>query len=120
MKNSLKLEEFCLFSLSIFLFCQLNISWWWFIVCFFVPDISMLGYVLGNRVGAMLYNFFHHKGIAILFYLTGCFLENEILQFTGALLLSHSSFDRIFGYGLKYNQGFKFTHLGEIGKEKNG
>ncbi|HZJ19645.1 MAG TPA: DUF4260 family protein [Pricia sp.] len=23
--------------------------------------------------------------------------------------------DRIFGYGLKYNKGFKFTHLGEIG-----
>jgi hypothetical protein len=26
--------------------------------------------------------------------------------------------DRMMGYGLKYNEGFKFTHLGTIGKAK--
>lgn len=27
----------------------------------------------------------------------------------------HAAMDRIFGYGLKYEKGFKYTHLGEIG-----
>jgi len=33
------------------------------------------------------------------------------------ILFGHSSMDRIFGYGLKTNQGFKFTHLGTIGNK---
>lgn len=33
-------------------------------------------------------------------------------------MLGHSAMDRLFGYGLKYNKGFKYTHLGEIGREK--
>ncbi|MEO6611453.1 MAG: DUF4260 family protein [Chitinophagaceae bacterium] len=31
--------------------------------------------------------------------------------------VGHSSMDRMFGYGLKTNEGFKYTHLGMIGKE---
>jgi hypothetical protein len=31
-------------------------------------------------------------------------------------LLGHSSFDRVLGYGLKYDDDFKHTHLGWIGK----
>nr|WP_227009131.1 DUF4260 family protein [Christiangramia fulva] len=34
----------------------------------------------------------------------------------GIILFARSSFDRMPGYGLKYEKGYKFTHLGEIGK----
>jgi len=30
--------------------------------------------------------------------------------------LAHIGFDRALGYGLKYNAGFGFTHLGRIGR----
>jgi hypothetical protein len=30
--------------------------------------------------------------------------------------LAHIGLDRALGYGLKYNAGFVFTHLGRIGK----
>ncbi|MGB8400729.1 DUF4260 family protein [Bradyrhizobium sp.] len=30
--------------------------------------------------------------------------------------LAHIGFDRALGYGLKYQAGFGFTHLGRIGK----
>ncbi|MGI9550678.1 MAG: DUF4260 domain-containing protein, partial [Aurantibacter sp.] len=79
------------------------------------PDISMLGYILGNKVGAFTYNLFHHKGLAITIYLLGIYLSLPLLQLVGILLFSHASMDRIFGYGLKYDKGFKYTHLGEIG-----
>jgi hypothetical protein len=31
--------------------------------------------------------------------------------------LAHIGFDRALGYGLKYANGFGFTHLGRIGKQ---
>lgn len=62
------------------------------------------------------YNIFHHKGIALLIYALGYYLNIETIQLTGIILFSHSAMDRIFAYGLKYEKGFKYTHLGEIGK----
>ncbi|HIB37712.1 DUF4260 domain-containing protein [Mesonia sp.] len=116
MKTSLKLEELAMLLLGIFLFSQLNFSWWWFIGLFLAPDLGMLGYLINTKVGAFTYNLFHHKFVAIAIYFFGIFITSEIVQMIGILLFSHASFDRIFGYGLKYEKGFKFTHLGEIGK----
>ncbi|OXA92823.1 DUF4260 domain-containing protein [Flavobacterium hercynium] len=116
MKTVIKLEELGLFLLGIYLFSLLNYQWWWFLVLILVPDFSMLGYVISNKAGAFSYNVFHHKGLAILVYLAGCFLKIEVLQLIGIILLAHSAMDRAFGYGLKYETGFKYTHLGEIGK----
>jgi hypothetical protein len=76
----------------------------------------MLGYLVNTRVGAITYNLFHHKGIAIVFYLLGVFLTIPELTLVGVVLFGHSSFDRVLGYGLKYSDNFKNTHLGWIGK----
>lgn len=116
MKTIIKLEEAALFILGIFLFNRLNFEWWWFLVLILAPDLSMLGYLFGNKSGAFFYNIFHHKGIALLIYGIGYYLCIETIQLAGIILFSHSAMDRIFGYGLKYEKGFKYTHLGEIGK----
>ncbi len=105
-----------MFVLGIYLFNQLDYAWWWFLVLLLTPDIGMLGYLFGNRAGAIGYNLFHHKGVAILVYLLGTYFSIPLWQLIGIILFSHSAFDRIMGYGLKYEKGFKFTHLGEIGK----
>ncbi|WP_264566408.1 DUF4260 domain-containing protein [Flavobacterium sp. N3904] len=116
MKTIIKLEELGLFILGIYFFSQLNYAWWWFLVLILVPDFSMIGYVFGNKVGALCYNMVHHRGIAIAVYLVGIYCSNSAVQLWGVILFTHSSMDRLFGYGLKYETGFKFTHLGEIGK----
>ncbi len=116
MNLSLKIEEFAMLLLGIWAFSLLDFSWWWFVGLFFVPDIGMIGYTINNRIGAFLYNLFHHKGIAIIIGLIGILIKSEWLELTGIILFAHSSFDRMLGYGLKYQKGFKFTHLGEIGK----
>ncbi len=116
MKTIIKLEELGLFILGIYLFSLLNYQWWWFLVLILAPDFSMLGYLFGNKSGAFFYNIFHHRGIAVLVYILGFYFKIEILQLAGIILFSHSAMDRFFGYGLKYEGGFKYTHLGEIGK----
>ena len=117
MKILLKLEALGLFLLGIFLFSTLNYSWWWFLVLILVPDMGMLGYLVNSKIGAWTYNLCHHQGLAILIFLVGTVvIPSEILSLAGIILFSHAAMDRIFGYGLKYEEGFKFTHLGQIGK----
>jgi ABC-type nitrate/sulfonate/bicarbonate transport system permease component len=99
-------------------FLHLSVSWWLWIPLFFLPDISMLGYLAGTKVGAFTYNLFHHKGVAIIVAAIGLYLANNIIIAIGILLFAHSSFDRMFGYGLKYPDSFQHTHLGMIGKKK--
>ncbi|WP_439127513.1 DUF4260 domain-containing protein [Polaribacter sp.] len=117
MKNTLKLEEFAMFGFSIFLYNQLDFSWWLYLALFFLPDISFLGYVISTKVGAVFYNILHHKGIAIALYLLGVYSDNNYLQLAGIVLFGHASFDRILGYGLKYSDSFNNTHLGKIGNK---
>lgn len=116
MKTLIQLEEAAMLSLGIYLFSLLPFAWWWFPALLLAPDLSMIGYAAGNKIGAWAYNFAHHKGIAIAIYITGTYTNQPMLQLTGIILFSHSCMDRLFGYGLKYEKGFKFTHLGEIGK----
>lgn len=116
MKTIIKLEELGLFILGIYFFSQLNYACWWFLMLILVPDFSMIGYVFGDKVGAFCYNLAHHRGIAIAVYLVGIYFSNTAIQLSGVILFAHSAMDRLFGYGLKYESGFKYTHLGEIGK----
>ena len=116
MKFTLKLEELAMLLLGILGFSLLDFAWWWFLVLFLAPDLGMLGYLFGNKIGAFVYNLFHHKGLAIAVWVLGFSLENQVFQLIGVILFAHVSFDRMLGYGFKYETGFKFTHLGEIGE----
>lgn len=117
MKNLLRLEEACMFALAIYLNSFLPFAGWVFWALLLAPDLSMLGYVINTRVGAVLYNLIHHKGLGIVLYFAGFFLVIHELTLAGVVLFAHSSMDRVFGYGLKYADDFKHTHLGWIGKQ---
>ena len=117
MKKIIALEEAAMLVLSIVLFNQLSFAWWWYLALILAPDLSMLGYAVNTRIGAMAYNLFHHKAVAIVLYIAGLFLKNEALQLVGLILFGHSSMDRMLGYGLKYPDSFQNTHLGLIGKK---
>ena len=116
MKTILKLEELAMLALSVWAIYFFDLSFWFYLVMLVGPDISMLGYLFGNKAGAFFYNLFHHKGVAIALFVLGLSIDNEALIAIGIVLFGHSSLDRLFGYGLKYDEGFKFTHLGAIGK----
>jgi Domain of unknown function (DUF4260) len=118
MKNIIRLEELAMFLLAVYFNSLLPYSGWLFWALLLAPDLSMMGYLINPKIGAYAYNFFHHKGVAILFYIIGLYIKSIELQFTGILLFGHSSMDRVFGYGLKYLDSFHNTHLGLIGKSK--
>jgi hypothetical protein len=118
MKNILKLEELAMFLVSAYALYLLKAEWWIYLLLLAGPDISMLGYIAGNRAGAIAYNIFHHKGIAIALTAIGYLMEDSGWQVAGVVLFGHASLDRVFGYGLKLTEGFKHTHLGMIGNKE--
>jgi hypothetical protein len=117
MRNILKLEEAAMFVLSIYALSLFHVNWWVYLLLVIAPDVSFVGYAAGNKVGAVCYNFFHHKGVAIAIFLAGFITKDEWPQIIGIILFGHSAMDRMLGYGLKLSQGFKYTHLGMIGKK---
>ena len=117
MKNIIKLEELAMFALCAYALYWLKADWWYYLLVLAGPDISMLGYMGGNKTGAVTYNLFHHKGIAVALFIAGWWLADVNLQLAGIILFGHASLDRIFGYGLKLSEGFKHTHLGLIGNK---
>ncbi len=118
MKTLINLEEAAQFALSIVLFAKLPFVWWLYPALLLVPDLSMIGYAVNNTVGAFTYNLFHHKGTAIVIGIIGLLVGSNYLLLTGIILFGHSAMDRMMGYGLKYNKGFKFTHLGSLAPER--
>jgi hypothetical protein len=71
----------------------------------------MLGYLVNSRVGALTYNLFHHRGIAMALLAIGFLMHMDVLIAGCLLLAGHSSFGRMLGYGLKFPDNFKHTSL---------
>ena len=114
MKAILSLEYVGGLLLGILLFADLHLAWWIYPVLFLAPDISMIGYLINTRVGAVTYNLFHHLLTAVAVYGLGHIISNVPLELTGSILIGHLFFDRLLGYGLKFPDSFKNTHLGTL------
>jgi hypothetical protein len=114
MDMTIKIEEAVITAVSIYFLSKYNLGLpvWALLLLFFSPDFSMLGYLLSTRVGAFTYNLFHHRGLALAVLATGFLLQLDLLVTAGLLLVAHSSFDRMLGYGLKFPDDFKHTSLG--------
>lgn len=115
MNNLIKLEEIAKLGLAYAMTLYLGFEWWLFFAWLLAPDLSMLGYTLTTKTGAFFYNLAHHQGVAVALILFGTVMLNPTISFAGWLLFGHSAMDRIFGYGLKFTDDFKHTHLGWIG-----
>jgi len=120
MKKLLALEELAQFGLALYgiSLLPIQVNYFLLVAAFFIPDLFAAGYLINKSIGAVMYNFSHHKLVAIAMIVAGLLLLKEFWILAGLLFYAHSAFDRILGYGLKYSDSFQHTHLGYIGKEK--
>jgi hypothetical protein len=89
----------------------IGVSWWWLVVFILAPDITILGYLINPKVGAYGYNLIHTYSLAIVLGLIGLILGHISIEVAGVILGCHIGMDRSFGFGLKYIDNFKHTHL---------
>ncbi len=113
-KLLLHLEGLLALGLACFFYHRLGASWTQFALLFLVPDVSMAGYLLGAKAGARVYNAAHTYLAPFFLGLIGVAAGWAFVLPFCAIWVAHIGFDRVMGYGLKYESGFKDTHLNRV------
>ena len=91
-------------------------AWWLVPLTLLVPDLTMIGYLGGSRLGAYLYNLGHTTPLPAAVVAIGWWQDKSLIGALGLVWLAHIGLDRLLGYGLKYGDHFQHTHLGRLGK----
>lgn len=85
-----------------------------YILLIAAPDLAMAGYIVNKRLGARLYNLFHVYVLPLLLIGTGIGIERTVVIQAGLAWAAHIGIDRAFQYGLKYDTGFRDTHMQRV------
>jgi hypothetical protein len=93
-------------------------SWTWFFALFLVPDLSMVGYLFGPRVGAVTYNAGHLYAWPAGLLAAGLAYHTSWATTAALSWIAHIAFDNVVGYGLKIPMGFEYTIYGSIGRAR--
>lgn len=107
----LRLEGLFVLGAALGVYFSLDGPLWLLLVLALAPDLSMLAYLAGPRVGALGYNSVHTYVLPLSLggagYLGGVPLAMQV----AAIWVAHIGVDRLAGFGLKYETGFSDTHL---------
>lgn len=112
----LRAEGAALAAGAIGLYASTGASWWLFGLLLLAPDLGMLGYVAGRRLGAATYNLAHTLVLPLALGASGLAAGSSIVTSVSLVWLTHCGLDRAFGYGLKYHTHFEDTHLQRVGE----
>jgi hypothetical protein len=114
-QNILRIEGLAAAALSAVLYARTGASWWLFAALWLTPDLSMVGYLYRPCWGARIYNAIHSYLAPATLAVSALVLKSPALLPFALIWINHIGVDRLLGYGLKYPEGFKFTHLGKLG-----
>ena len=112
----LRLEGLAVAAISAVLYARTGVSWWLFAALWLAPDLSMLGYLSRPCRGARIYNAIHTYVVPAVLALSAYLLHLRIPLAVALIWTNHIGVDRLLGFGLKYSDGFRFTHLGVFEK----
>jgi hypothetical protein len=96
---------------AIALYFYADYPWWLLVALALAPDLSMVGYLAGPRVGAVCYDAVHTYVAPVTLGAVGVIAGEDVASQIALIWLTHIGIDRALGYGLKYPSGFKDTHL---------
>ena len=88
--------------------------WWLLLLLAFAPDLALVAYAAGPRLGAAAYDVVHTYALPVALGAAGVVADRDAVVAVALIWLSHIGVDRAIGYGLKYPSGFKDTHLQRV------
>ncbi|WP_242630931.1 DUF4260 family protein [Variovorax paradoxus] len=115
-RTLLRLEGVVVLGAAVAAYAQFGAGWGMFALLLLAPDLALLGYLAGPRVGAALYNAAHSHVGAVALLVLGALAAMPWAVAGGLIWCAHIGLDRALGYGLKYGSDFGATHLGRIGR----
>ena len=109
----LGLEDLVLLAGALIAFGALGQPWWLVPAAILAPDIAMSGYLAGSRPGACLYNLTHATPLPAVMLGAGYWQADRLGMALAPVWLARIGLDRLLGMGLKYNDRFTHTRLGD-------
>ena len=82
-----------------------------FFALLLAPDLAFIVYAVDQKIGIFVYNLAHFVAFPALLILLGIVGEWSGGVQLGLIWATHIAMDRSIGYGLKYPDDFKQTHL---------
>ena len=113
-RRLLHVEGLTVLVAAVALYFHLDHGWLALVLLFLAPDLSMLGYLGGPRIGALAYDTVHTYALPVALGLVGVLGDVGTATQLALIWVAHIGFDRLLGYGLKYPTGFKDTHLQRV------
>lgn len=110
----LRVEGLVAFVAATAAFAWIGGSIWLYVVLALAPDLAMLGYLAGPRVGAGVYNLAHTFTAPALLGGLGLVSGTPLVVLVALVWIAHVGADRLVGYGLKYPTAFGDTHLDRL------
>jgi hypothetical protein len=110
-RHYLRVEGLAVLAGALAVYFVLDGPLWLLAVLALAPDLSMLGYLAGPRIGSVVYNVVHTYAVPLAIGGVGYWIDNRLTLLVVAVWIGHVGADRLFGYGLKFESGFKDTHL---------
>ena len=110
-RSFLRIEGLTVLTLALYGYFASDGPIWMLVVLALAPDLSMLGYFAGSRLGSISYNIVHTYTLPLALGAVGLWADIRIALLVALIWTGHIGADRLFGYGLKFESGFKDTHL---------
>lgn len=110
-RTFLRLEGVVALIMALWGYFSLDGPVWLLVVLALAPDPAMLGYIAGPRIGSLSYNVVHTYTVPIAIGALGFWADIRIVLLVALIWAGHIGADRFFGYDLKFETGFKDTHL---------
>ncbi len=114
MRLTLQAEAAGVFALILYAYALLGGTWGIFALLLLAPDLFMVGYLFGPRIGGICYNFGHTYLIPLTLGALAHAAGADMLLKIAVIWTAHIAMDRMIGYGLKYFSGFRSTHLQRV------
>ncbi|HKI96051.1 MAG TPA: DUF4260 domain-containing protein [Gemmatimonadales bacterium] len=109
-----RLEGGAMFLAAVAFYWAIAGPWWAFAAAFLLPDLAILAYLGNPRTGAIVYNLVHTLLGPLALVVIAAALAAREPGLVALVWIAHIGLDRLLGFGLKYPEGFKPTHLGRI------
>jgi hypothetical protein len=93
-------------------------AWWLLPATLLLPDLGFLGYLLSQRIGALLYNLAHATPLPLALVGVGLWQGNMLVVALALVWFVHIGMDRALAYGFKHDDDPRHTHLGWHGHQR--
>ena len=107
----LRLEGLAVGAAALAAYVLLGGPLWLLVVLALAPDLSMIAYAAGPRLGSLGYNVAHAYALPLGLAGLGLWIDAVLALQVAAVWIAHIGIDRLAGYGMKYETGFEHTHL---------